>query len=257
MKIISWNVNGLRAVLKKGFLEWLEEEDPDVLLLQEVKGWEADLPEELKEVPGYYTRFHSAQKKGYSSVAIYTRYEPDEWIDGIGVEDFDREGRVISALFGDVLVMSAYFPNSQAAGARIDYRLGFGAAILEFMEAERAKGRHIVLGGDFNVSHEEIDLARPKENVKNAGFLPEERAWFGEFLAEGYVDTWRRLNPEVRERYSWWSFRSGARGRNVGWRLDYLCVDEGLWPSVRSADILDQVMGSDHCPVVLEIKNPK
>ncbi len=257
MKIISWNVNGLRAVLKKGFLEWVEEEDPDVLLLQEVKAHEADLPDELKDVPGYYVRFHSAQKKGYSSVAIYTRYEPDEWIDGIGVEEFDREGRVISARFGDVLVSSAYFPNSQGAGVRIDYRLGFGAALLEFLDGHRKKGRHIVLGGDFNVSHEEIDLARPKANVKNAGFLPEEREWLSGFLERGYVDSWRRLHPEEAGRYSWWSFRSGARSRNVGWRLDYLCVDEGLWPSVRRADILDQVMGSDHCPVLLEIKNPK
>lgn len=257
MKIISWNVNGLRAVLKKGFLDWVEEEDPDVLLVQEVKGHEADLPEELREVPGYFARFHSAEKKGYSSVAIYTRYEPDEWIDGIGVDEFDREGRVLSARFGDVLVSSAYFPNSQGPGLRLDYRLAFGAALLKFLEKQRKKGRHIVLGGDFNVSHEEIDLARPKANVKNAGFLPEEREWFTDFLAHGYVDTWRRLHPDERDRYSWWSFRSGARARNVGWRLDYLCVDEGLWPSVRRACILDQVMGSDHCPVLLEIKNPK
>lgn len=254
MKLISWNVNGLRAVHGKGlFLPLLSSGSPDVLLLQETKCHLESLPGDLQDVPGYHVRVHPAKRKGYSGVAIYSTEEPDEWIEGIGAEEFDAEGRVLGARFGDVVALSAYFPNSQAAGARLDFRLAFGAALrrrlLEFIEA----GYHVALGGDYNVAHHPIDIARPKSNEKNPGYLPAEREWMTEFLASGYVDTWRNAHPDLTEVYSWWSYRYGARAKNIGWRLDYFCVDEALLPRVRSASILTEALGSDHCPIVLEL----
>jgi exodeoxyribonuclease-3 len=256
MRITSWNVNGLRAVAKKGFLDWVEEHDPDVLLLQETKAQEDALPEELREIPGYVSRFHSAEKKGYSGVAIYSRYDVEEWIVGLGDGEYDCEGRVLSARFGDVIVTSAYFPNSQDKGKRIDYKVGFCQRMLEFLNGHVKAGRHIVLGGDYNIAHQPIDLARPKENEGNAGYLPEERAWMTEFLEAGYADVWRERNPERADIYSWWSYRTRARERNIGWRIDYLCVDAALRDQVRGAEVLMEVEGSDHCPVTLDIRNP-
>ncbi len=253
MLLASWNVNGLRAVAKKGFADWLDAFSPDVLLLQETKARKEDLPEELQSVEGYEVRYHSAEKKGYSGVALYAREEPDEWVVGVGDPELDREGRFLGARFGDLVVASAYFPNSQAEGARLEYRQQFNRAVHAYLDAQRDAGRNVALGGDYNVSHMPIDLARPKQNQRNPGYLPEEREWMTEFLESGYVDTFRRLNPELADAYSWWSYRAGARGRNVGWRLDYFCVDEALWPRVKSAGILAEVMGSDHCPVVLEL----
>ncbi len=252
-RILSWNVNGLRAAHKKGFLEWLHQEAPDVLLLQEIKGREEDFPEALREIEGYVIRFHPAKRKGYSGTAILSREEPDEWIEGLGDPCFDDEGRLLSARFGDVLVSSAYFPNSQEAGKRLPYRLGFGDALLRFYGEQQAQGRTILIGGDFNVSHQEIDLARPKQNTKNPGFLPEEREWFSAFLAKGYHDTFREEHPGQEGCYSWWSYRAGARARNVGWRLDYFCCDAALRPKVGEARILPEVLGSDHCPVGIKV----
>ncbi len=254
MLSISWNVNGLRAVARKGFVEWLSATGPDLCLLQETKARADDLPKKIREVPGYVSRFHHAEKKGYSGVAIYARKEPDEWIEGIGDPEYDSEGRVLWARYGDVLYGSAYFPNSQEAGKRIDYRLGFGKRLLGFLAKQRKAGRHVVLGGDYNVSHQEIDLARPKQNTGNPGFLPAEREWFGEFLKAGYVDTWRQRNPDVTDVYSWWSYRHNAREKNIGWRLDYFCVNEELLPRVKDARILCDVEGSDHCPVTVEVE---
>ncbi len=252
-KILSWNVNGLRAIHKKGFLDWLQKEAPDVLLLQEIKGFEEDFPEALREIDGYVTCFHSAKRKGYSGTAILSREEPDEWIEGIGEPLFDDEGRLLSARFGDVLISSAYFPNSQEGGKRLPYRLGFGNAVLEFFNKHQTKGRKILIGGDFNVSHQEIDLARPKQNTKNPGFLPEEREWFSAFLEKGFHDTFREENPGKEGCYSWWSYRAGARARNIGWRLDYFCCDTALRPDVGEARILSEVLGSDHCPVAIKV----
>ncbi|MFQ5503208.1 MAG: exodeoxyribonuclease III [Planctomycetota bacterium] len=257
MKLVSWNVNGLRAIVKKGFLEWLEDYDPDVLLLQEVKCRPEDLDDELRELPGFFSRVFPAKRRGYSGVAIYTRFEPDAWIEGIGAEEFDHEGRVLSARFGRLLVSSAYFPNSQEAGARLPYKLAFCDALARFLAGQREAGRHVLVGGDYNIAHERIDIARPEENVHSPGFLPEEREWMGAFLASGYKDSWRAQNPGKTDCYSWWSFRKAARERNIGWRIDYFCVNEEFWPDVRSTGILMKVGGSDHCPVTIDIKNPK
>lgn len=252
MRIVSWNVNGLRAVGKKGFVDWLQASDADVCLLQETKAHLGDLPGELREVEGYRLEMASAKKKGYSGVAIYCREEPDEWFTGIEDEEYDVEGRSIWARYDDLLIGSLYFPNSQNAGKRIDYRLGYGSSLREWLDAQRDAGLHPVLGGDFNVAHEEIDLARPKENTKNAGFLPEERQWMTEFLADGWTDTWRREHPE-EVGYSWWSYRAGARERNVGWRLDYFCSDAAIDDRLGETSIEAQTMGSDHCPVWVTI----
>jgi len=254
MRLISWNVNGLRAGISKGFLPWLEAESPDVLLLQEIKARTEDLPAELCQGSGYKMRLHSAQKRGYSGVGILSRHEPDERLEGIGVAQYDCEGRVLGARFGDLLVISAYFPNSQQQGARLGYRLNFGRALCRFLKRQQQRGAEIVLSGDFNVAHQAIDLARPKQNQNNPGYLPEERQWMDRFLARGYLDTWRHQHPD-EVGYSWWSYRSGAREKNIGWRLDYFCVQEDLELRIRSSDILDGVMGSDHCPVVLEVEN--
>jgi exodeoxyribonuclease III len=254
MKWISWNVNGLRAVHGKGLLlPLLHSESPDVLLVQETKAMVDDLPPDLVDVPGYHLKLHSAKRKGYSGVAIYARDEPDEWIEGLGDAEFDDEGRVLGARFGEIVVTSAYFPNSQKAGQRLDYRLRFGAALRARFDELRGRGYHIALGGDYNVAHEPIDIARPKPNEKNPGYLPAEREWMTEFLASGYIDTWRRANPGLADVYSWWSYRFSARDKNIGWRLDYFCVDEELYPRVRSAAILTDVRGSDHCPVSLTL----
>jgi exodeoxyribonuclease-3 len=257
MRLASWNVNGLRAAAGKGYFAWLEDHDPDVVLLQETKAHAEMLPKELRDVPGWFTRYHAAQRRGYSGVGIWTRFEPDEWIVGVGEEEFDREGRALSARFADLVVTSAYFPNSQDGGARLDYKLGFDAAIARFLAAQRASGRRVVVGGDFNVAHQDVDIARPQENVGSPGFLPEERAWFSEFLSSGYVDTWRAQHPDVKDVYSWWSMKTRARERNVGWRIDYFVVDASLWPDVRATGIQTEITGSDHCPVTLEIRSPK
>lgn len=255
MRIISWNVNGLRAVHQKGlFQPFVDEHAPDVLLLQETKAHVDHLPVELRELSGYQLRVQAAARKGYSGVAVYTRAAPDEWIDGLGIEAFDQEARLLGARFGDVVALSVYFPNSQAAGARLPYRLEFGAALRGMLGGLRERGLHPVLCGDYNVAHRPIDLARPRPNEKNPGYLPEEREWMSAFLAEdGLVDTWRRAHPETTEVYSWWSYRFAARAKNIGWRLDYCCVDEALWPRVQDPTILTEVMGSDHCPVALTV----
>lgn len=254
MQLISWNVNGLRAVHGKAALHpLLRERRPDALLLQETKAHFDSLPGELQDAPGYRLRMHAAVRKGYSGVAIYTREEPDEWFEGLGDPSFDAEGRVLGARFGDVVVLSVYFPNSQAAGARIEYRLAFGAALSRHLAELRGRGYHVALAGDFNVAHEPIDIARPKQNENNPGYLPAEREWMTGFLAMGYVDTWRRHNPDVAGVYSWWSYRFGARAKNIGWRLDYFCVDEELWERVGATGILTDVTGSDHCPIELTL----
>jgi exodeoxyribonuclease-3 len=257
LRLVSWNVNGLRAVFKKGLFDWLDETDPDVVLFQETKAYPAGMPADLVDVPGWFVAYESAKRKGYSGVGIWTRFEPDEWIRGIGDEQFDDEGRLIGARFGNVVVCSIYFPNSAAKTARLDYKLAFNAAIEHFSARQRELGRHVILAGDFNVAHQDIDIARPKENQGSPGFLPEEREWFGSFLDSGFKDTWREQHPDTVDAYSWWSMRTRARERNIGWRIDYFVVDEAYWSKVRSTGIEADVEGSDHCPVTLVVDNPK
>lgn len=254
-KIASWNVNGIRSAAGKGFFEWLASESADVVCLQETKADPSQLGKEFFEATDAEGRpfsayWSSAKRRGYSGVAIYTREAP-RGTRTLGVDEFDDEGRYLEADFGDFVVVSAYFPNSQEAGARIDYKLRFCDAVLARCDAVVAEGRHIVVAGDYNIAHEPIDLTHPKANEGNPGYLPEERAWMTKFLSAGYSDTFRRLHPGEGGHYSWWSYRMKAREKDIGWRLDYHCVDEGLSAAVRSAGISKTVTGSDHCPVTL------
>jgi exodeoxyribonuclease-3 len=258
LKILSWNVNGIRAVEKRGFVDWLRQESPDMLCLQETKAHPGQLSPELKgptDADGkpYFSYWASARKKGYSGVAIYSKKEPLE-LKPLGVPEFDDEGRVLQADFKDFVLISAYFPNSQDAGARLGYKLDFCAAMLDCCNKLVAAGRHLVLCGDYNIAHTPIDIARPKENEGNAGYLPEERAWMDTFTTAGYVDTFRSMHPGEPNHYSWWSYRAGARERNVGWRIDYHCVDRAFLPKVTSSIIRPEVPGSDHCPVQIEVR---
>lgn len=250
--IISWNVNGIRAVEKKGFLDWLQSENPDILCVQETKARPEQLSEQLRSPEGYRTYFSSAKRPGYSGVALFSKKEPDE-VTNFGLPEFDEEGRVLTARFGDLHVISAYFPNSQEAGARLDYKLAFCEAMLDYCNAKVASGQHIVLCGDYNIAHTPIDLANPKANEKNPGYLPEERAFMTKFLENGYIDCFRKFCSEGGK-YSWWSYRFRAREKNIGWRIDYTCVNKALDERVKSASILDSVFGSDHCPVKLELE---
>lgn len=254
MKIASWNVNGIRACFKKGFWEWFNDNDFDVVCLQEVRATEEQLPEELKKLDGYFAHWFNAEKKGYSGVGIISKEEPKEVIHGMKNKKFDVEGRVITCVFKKIIVVSAYFPNSQDKGKRVKYKTEFCRAIQEFVSDLRKKKRlPVVLNGDFNVAHKEIDLARPKDNVNSAGFLPEERAWMDEFTKAGWVDTFRFLYPDLKEQYSWWSARTRARDRNIGWRIDYHVLHKKDVDHIVEAGIQDEVMGSDHCPVTLTL----
>ncbi|GHV92749.1 exodeoxyribonuclease III [Spirochaetia bacterium] len=257
MRILSWNVNGIRAVEKKGFVGWIAEESADLLCIQETKANPGQLSADLispkdKDGAPYTSYWASAKKAGYSGVAIYSRVKPLE-VKPLGLSAFDDEGRVLQAEFKDFTLISAYFPNSQDGGARLGYKLEFCAAILELCNNLAAQKRHFVLCGDYNIAHTPIDLARPRENEENAGYLPEERAWMDSFTAAGHVDTFRRLHPGETGHYSWWSYRAGARERNVGWRIDYHCVDKAFMPKVSSSIIRPEVQGSDHCPVQIDL----
>ena len=253
MRLISWNVNGVRAVAQKGFMNWFEAQEADVVCLQETKAQEEQLDLFLRNPGGYQSFWHSAQKPGYSGTAIYTRREPDQVIEGIGIPEIDSEGRVLQADFGEFRLINAYFPNSQREHTRLGYKIDFCNAMLEHVESLRKKGRHVVLCGDFNIAHREIDLRNPKENVNNAGFLPEERAWLDQFERAGYVDAFRNFTKDPGH-YTWWSYRPGVRARNIGWRLDYFWVNGEFRDRLVSARHQPEVMGSDHCPVVLDVR---
>ncbi len=257
-RLASWNVNGIRSAAGKGFFEWLASGAADVVCVQETKADPSQLGKEFfeaKDADGRpFTAFwSSAKRRGYSGVAIYAREAP-RGVRTLGVDEFDDEGRYLEADFGEIVVVSAYFPNSQEAGARLDYKLRFCDAVLARCDAVVAEGRHIVVAGDYNIAHEPIDLTYPKANEGNPGYLPEERAWMTKFLSSGYSDVFRRLHPGEGGHYSWWSYRMKAREKDIGWRLDYHCVDEGLSAAVKSAGISKTVTGSDHCPVTLELE---
>ena len=252
MRLISWNVNGIRAAHKKGFLEWFESEHPDVLCLQETKAHESQLPTALKDVEGYHVWFSQPERKGYSGVALYSRQEPRSVSLGLGVERFDSEGRTVVADYDDFVLLGIYFPNGKRSADRLRYKMEFYDSFLEYVDDLRRNGRNVVVCGDVNTAHKEIDLARPKENEKISGFLPQERAWMDTFLDHGYVDTFRQFNQEPGN-YSWWDTMTRARERNVGWRIDYFFTDADFAPNLTDAFILPDVMGSDHCPVGIEI----
>lgn len=252
IRALSWNVNGLRAVHRKGFLEWFAGENPDILCLQETKAVPEQLPEALTSVPGYHSFFSSPERKGYSGVGLYTKTEPKGVTFGFGIEEFDREGRVLIADYERFVLFNIYFPNGQSSSQRLQYKMDFYNAFLEYVENLKAQGTRIVVCGDVNTAHKEIDLARPKANEGTSGFLPQERAWLDKFLGHGYLDTLRMFSQEP-EQYTYWDMMSRARERNVGWRIDYFFVDEAFANQVKGARILPDVMGSDHCPVGIDI----
>ena len=252
MRVISWNVNGIRAVHKKGFLDWFASESPEILCIQETKAIQSQLPGELTSVSGYHSYFSAPDRKGYSGVALYTRQEPESVTYRFGIDKFDNEGRTIIADFGTFVLFDIYFPNGKRSDERLLYKMDFYDVFLDYIDDLKSKGRHIVICGDVNTAHKEIDLARPKENSKISGFLPEERSWMDKFLDHGYVDIFRVYNQEP-DNYSYWDQITRARDRNVGWRIDYFFVDQGFAEQVSNAFILPEVMGSDHCPVGIEI----
>ncbi|MBC1462187.1 exodeoxyribonuclease III [Listeria welshimeri] len=249
MKLISWNVNGLRAAVKKGFLEYFEEVDADIFCLQETKLQEGQIELDLKAYKDYW---NYAVKKGYSGTAIFTKVEPLSVQYGLGIPEHDTEGRVITLEFEAFFLVTVYTPNSQAELKRLDYRMTFEDAILEYIK-NLDKTKPVVLCGDLNVAHEEIDLKNPKTNRKNAGFSDEERAKFSAFLDAGFIDSFRYFYPDLTDAYSWWSYRMNARARNTGWRIDYFVVSKRLKDKLVDAKIHAEVLGSDHCPVELEL----
>ncbi len=253
MRLISWNVNGIRAIEKKGFLDWLKKESPDVLCLQETKSHPDQLTISLLSPEGYQTYWAAAEKKGYSGVAIFTKKEPQNVQVGLGVKKFDSEGRTLIADYGDFVLFNIYYPNGSAGNKRVPFKMAFYDEFLKAAEKFKREGKKVVVCGDVNTAHAEIDLARPKENQKNTGFLPEERAWVTKFISHGYVDTFRHFNKDPHH-YTWWDYKTGARARNIGWRIDYFFVSESLLSNLQSAFILKDVLGSDHCPVGIELK---
>jgi exodeoxyribonuclease-3 len=253
--LLSWNVNGIRAGHKKGFLDWLAETSPDMLCLQETRAGEAQLPATLAQPAGYYGFWNnSRKKKGYSGTALLTRPEPLNVGFGLGIEKFDQEGRTIIAQYATFTLINCYFPNGGRDHSRVPFKLAFYDAFLDKCESLRAQGHNVIFCGDVNTAHQEIDLARPRENQNTSGFLPEERAWIDRVIEAGYVDTFRHFHPDLTGGYTWWSMPTRARQRNVGWRLDYFFVARELLDRVSDAFILPEVMGSDHCPVGLRLR---
>lgn len=252
LRLASWNVNGLRSIAKKGFYEWLAQEQPEIVGLQETKISLDQIQEDMKAPPGYVSVFNCGERRGYSGVALYSKERPLSVQLGMGAEAFDREGRVIVAEFADFTLLNIYFPNGSANPDRLTYKMGFYDAFLEYAGRLESAGKKLIICGDFNTAHQAIDLARPKANEGISGFLPEERAWMDKFVEAGYIDTFRHFNAEPHN-YTWWHMRSGARARNVGWRIDYFFVSAGLLPHVQQATIEPHVLGSDHCPVTLSL----
>ncbi|WP_028974341.1 exodeoxyribonuclease III [Spirochaeta cellobiosiphila] len=249
--IYTWNVNGIRAAEKKGLFDWMDEIDPDILALQETKAQPEQLTENFLNRQGYHTYWASAVKKGYSGVVAYTKEEPQK-VENLGIEEFDSEGRFQALHFTDYILINSYFPNSQEKGKRLDYKLAYLDAVLEYASNIVNSGKNVLICGDYNIAHKPIDLANPKSNVKNPGYLPEERAWMDKFLEAGYVDTFRLFNKEPHQ-YTWWSYRMNARERNIGWRIDYHCVNQSFSSKVKDCLIYNQVLGSDHCPVRIDL----
>jgi exodeoxyribonuclease-3 len=253
LKLVSWNVNGIRSVAGKGFFDWLNKDGGDIVCLQETKIDASALNDTLRKAKGYTSYWSHAQKKGYSGVAIYTKEAPLLVTEGLGVSHLDTEGRMLTAEYADFILMNIYFPNGAQSQERLDFKMEFYEAFLKHINKLRTKGKRIIFCGDVNTAHKEIDLARPKANEKISGFLPQERAWMDKLVNHGYIDTFRAVNQEPHN-YSWWHMRSAARERNVGWRIDYFFLAPELEKNLHNATIESHVMGSDHCPVTLELK---
>ena len=254
MKIFSWNVNGVRAIEKKGFLDWMDNEDPDIICIQETKAKVEQLGSSLIEDHGYHTYWHSAERPGYSGVATFSKVEPLFVQNGLGIDRFDREGRVLISEHENFLLYNIYFPNGQKDEIRLNYKLDFYDELLPIINEQVESGSNVIVTGDWNTAHFPIDLARPKENIKTSGFMPIEREKIDQYVDSGWIDTFRHFNTDP-ERYTWWTYRFGARQRNVGWRIDYFFVNESFISNIEDAEIHENVMGSDHCPVSITIKN--
>ena len=252
MRLLSWNVNGIRAAQRKGFVDWVSQIGPDILCIQETKASPEQLSEELTAMPGYHACFSSAERKGYSGVATYSNVKPQDVAHGLGIEKFDNEGRILRMDYADFTLFNIYFPNGKNSEERLDYKMEFYDAFLEHLGQLKRQGRNVVICGDVNTAHKEIDLARPKPNEKISGFLPVERAWMDQWVSHGYVDTLRMFNQEPGQ-YSWWDARGGGRSKNVGWRIDYFFVSESMKDKVTGAFIMPDVMGSDHCPIGIDL----
>ena len=255
MKIISWNTNGLRATARQGYFTPLfKDEKPDILCLQETKAAPEQLPAEVRDIPGYFSYFsHPKIKKGYSGVAIYSKEKPKEIFYGLGIPKLDDEGRLIGAKYKNFTLINVYFPNGGQGPERLKYKLEFYEAFLKFINKLRQNGEKVIFCGDVNTAHTAIDLARPKENEENTGFLPIERAWIDKLIKNNFVDVWRNFNPNKKEVYTYWDMKTRARDRNVGWRIDYFFADKKIMPEIKKAGVLNDYWGSDHCPIWLEI----
>ena len=254
MRLVSWNVNGIRAVAGKGFLDSFKAMDADILGIQEIKALPEQVPEEIANIPGYKSVFYPAERKGYSGTGLYYRDTLDPKIElGFGVEEFDHEGRVIKADFGDFVLFNIYFPNGGRGDDYVKFKLRFYDCFLDQVRELEAQGREVICCGDVNTAHKEIDLSNPKANSKISGFLPEERVYMDHFAEAGLIDSFRMLYPDKKEAYSWWSYKTFARERNVGWRIDYFFVTEGISKKVAESDMMTDIFGSDHCPIYLDI----
>ena len=253
MKLYSWNVNGIRAAERKGFLDWLDQIQPDILCLQETKARVDQLGSSLIKDHGYHTYWHSAQKAGYSGVATFCKEEPYFIQEGLGIDRFDSEGRVLITEHENFLLYNIYFPNGKKDDTRLNYKLDFYDELLPIVNDQVENGNNVIITGDWNTAHHPIDLARPKENEKTSGFMPIERQRIDTYVSHGWVDTFRHFHSDS-DRYTWWTYRFGARERNIGWRIDYFFVNEILVEQLDDADIHPDIMGSDHCPVSLTLK---
>ena len=253
MMMLCWNVDGLRSVLKKGFMEWFRKEGPDILCIQETRLADGEIPEEVLHIDGYYSYFScSKTRKGYSGVALFTREKPADVKYGFGVERFDDEGRIIVADYGRFVLLDIYFPNGKASQERLDYKMAFYDTFLNYVDHLKKQGKSIVICGDVNTAHTELDIARPRENSKKSGFLPMEREWMDKLESHGFIDTYRVFEKEGGH-YTYWDMRTGARKRNVGWRIDYFYISDDLRKNLKNAFIESDVTGSDHCPIGIEI----
>ena len=250
MKLLSWNVNGIRAAVKKGFLEYLEDQNPEIICIQETKAHKEQLTSEILEDHGYFTYWHSGEKKGYSGVATFCKEEPLYIQEGIGIKKYDDEGRVLITEHNKFLLYNIYFPNGQKNEERLKYKLDFYDDLLPIINDQVESGNNVIVTGDWNTAHRPIDLARPNENKNTSGFMPIEREKVDKYILNGWVDTFRLFHEEGG-RYSWWTYRFGARDRNIGWRIDYFFVNEGMVEICTDADIHQNIFGSDHCPVSL------
>ena len=254
IKLVSWNVNGIRAVSKKEeFWDWFDNTDADIINFQEVRATQDKIPEKLADVEGFHQSFNEAEKKGYSGVGTYSKIEPLEVVKGLGVEELDSEGRVLRIKYPDFYLYNIYFPNSGMNAKRLDFKVDFCNALLEQLVELKNNGENVVITGDYNIAHHPIDVYNPKNCEGKSGYLPEERAWLDELEKAGFVDTFRMFD-EGENNFTWWSYRTKARDRNAGWRLDYFYVNEEIRDNVKSAEILSDIYGSDHCPVTLELE---